>query len=71
MLMSASLPELQPSPASHSSPFPSGLAAHAKARKVAARKSEIMEQRQRNREAERRSNELHFWRQEDSGDETL
>ncbi len=64
-----SLPEL-PSPAQHSSPMPTGgLAAQAKAQKVADRKEELRQQRMKNREHERRQNELHFWRNSQNEDE--
>ena len=64
-----SLPEL-PSPAQQSSPMPSGgLAAQAKAQKVAQRKEELRQQRMKNREHERRQNELHFWRKSQNEDD--
>ena len=64
-----SLPEL-PSPAQQSSPMPTGgLAAHAKAQKVAQRKDELRQQRRKNRDHERRQNELHFWRKSQDEDE--
>lgn len=66
MAYSSSLPDL-PSPASHSSPF--GLRAEAKSKKLGERKDAMRKQRQKNREKERRSNELHFWREQEEQDD--
>jgi hypothetical protein len=62
LAFSSSLPNL-PSPASQSSPF--GLQAEAKARKIRERKDAMRKQREKNREKERRENELHFWREQE------
>ena len=62
---SSSLPDL-PSPAAQSSPF--GLRAESKAHKIGARKDAMRDQRKKNRETERRSNELHFWREQEEDD---
>jgi hypothetical protein len=66
MAYSSSLPDL-PSPASHSSPF--GLRAEAKSKKLGQRKDAMRQQRQKNREKERRSNDLHFWREQEEQDD--
>ena len=58
---SSSLPDL-PSPAQQSSPM-FGLAADTKAKKLSERKNAMREQRKKNREAERRENQLLFWRE--------
>ena len=56
---SSSLPEL-PSPAQQSSPF--GLMSEKKRKKIKERKDEQRKLRTKNREIQRRDDNLHFWR---------